>query len=304
MPIHENRRNWRGARRGMGRTSKDKRDIYYRLAKEEGWRARSAYKLLQLDAQFGLLAGARRVVDLCAAPGSWSQVLARAMSTVQTAPDSVEPAHIVAVDLQQMAPIDGVVQLRGDITRAETAAAIVEAMGGGLAHLVVCDGAPDVTGMHDMDEYVQGQLLLSALAIAMRVLLPGGAFVAKVFRGPDSASLLSHVRLFFSDVVVAKPASSRASSLEAFVVARGFSPPAGFEPKVLMAYVARQLSWDAPPDAEARRLVPFVACGDLSGYDSETTHALPEGHSSLPPVQPPISAPYCDALAERRRVCP
>ncbi|KAA0189934.1 hypothetical protein HAZT_HAZT000413 [Hyalella azteca] len=124
----------------MGRCSKDKRDIYYRLAKEEGWRARSAFKLLQIDEEFNIFKGVTRVVDLCAAPGSWSQVLLRKLRHKSAAPDEVK---IVAVDLQAMAPLEGVTCMQGDITKVETAHAIIEHFSGDKAQLVVCDGAPD-----------------------------------------------------------------------------------------------------------------------------------------------------------------
>ena len=139
----------------MGKTSKDKRDIYYRLAKEEGFRARSAYKLLQLNEQFDIFKGdivrrdsslsksslgVRRAVDLCAAPGSWSQVLARDLDRT-----SGEP-KIVAVDLQAISPISGVVQIQGDITKLSTAEQIISHFQGELADLVICDGAPDGSG--------------------------------------------------------------------------------------------------------------------------------------------------------------
>lgn len=84
----------------MGRTSKDKRDVYYRLAKEKGWRARSAFKLLQLDEEFQLFKGVKRAVDLCAAPGSWSQVLSQKVGGQSS-------SQVVAVDLQAMAPLPG-----------------------------------------------------------------------------------------------------------------------------------------------------------------------------------------------------
>lgn len=145
----------------MGRTSSDKRDIYYRQAKEQGWRARSAFKLLQLDEDYDLfsgtsrfsaanhvahahvarLAGVSRAVDLCAAPGSWSQVLSRRLS-----PDADgRPPLVVAVDLQAMSPLPGVTQLQGDITRTETAEKIISFFEGERADLVVSDGAPDGT---------------------------------------------------------------------------------------------------------------------------------------------------------------
>ena len=99
----------------MGRSSKDKRDVYYRLAKEGGWRARSAFKLLQIDEQFKLFENVNRVVDLCAAPGSWSQVLSRKL--IEERKESTDDVKIVAVDLQAMAPLPGVIQLQGDITK-------------------------------------------------------------------------------------------------------------------------------------------------------------------------------------------
>lgn len=92
----------------MGKSSKDKRDIYYRLAKEEGWRARSAFKLLQIDETFNILKDVKKAVDLCAAPGSWSQVLAKKLDSSNT------ETKIVAVDLQAMAPLPGVIQIQGE----------------------------------------------------------------------------------------------------------------------------------------------------------------------------------------------
>lgn len=149
----------------MGRFAKDKRDIYYRKAKEVGFRARSAFKLLQLHDEFGLLNDVTRVVDLCAAPGSWSQVLAKHLhenrphgarsAAVSTASRNASGSEIsddepiiVAVDLQEMAPIDGVIQIQGDITARSTAERITQYFKGKPADLVVCDGAPDITGLH------------------------------------------------------------------------------------------------------------------------------------------------------------
>jgi len=142
----------------MGRASKDKRDIYYRKAKEEGWRARSAFKLLQIHEQYGILDGVRKAVDLCAAPGSWSQVLSRELYE-KAKPD--QEAKIVAVDLQDMAPLPGVIQIKGDITKRSIAEEIISHFDGELADIVLSDGAPDVTGLHDVDEYVQAQLILA-----------------------------------------------------------------------------------------------------------------------------------------------
>jgi tRNA (cytidine32/guanosine34-2'-O)-methyltransferase len=289
----------------MGKSSKDKRDAYYRLAKEQGWRARSAFKLLQLDegnlhfthhlspqlqplltrhTEFDLFAGVTRVVDLCAAPGSWSQVLSRVLikgekfgrsawedkaeknrqlllkiygnepppvhTTISSEEQKVEEelkprkdVKIVAIDLQPMSPLEGITTLRADITHPATIPLLLHALdptytptsnintqhASHPVDLVLSDGAPDVTGLHDLDIYVQSQLLFSALNLALCVLKPGGKFVAKIFRGRNVDLLYAQLKIFFERVVVAKPRSSRASSVEAFIVCLNFSPPEGFK---------------------------------------------------------------------------
>lgn len=285
----------------MGRSSKDKRDVYYRLAKEEGWRARSAFKLLQLEERFELFRGVRRAVDLCAAPGSWSQVLSRRLSGTPE-----DPVQVVAVDLQAMAPLPGVLQIQGDITKVSTAQEIQRHFAGRPADLVVCDGAPDVTGLHDLDEYIQAQLLLAALNITTHVLKKGGTFVAKIFRGKEVTLLYAQLRLFFADVACAKPRSSRNSSIEAFVVCRGYSPPAGYVPTMdnplLDPDAGLALSQLSGP---SRVIVPFVACGDLSAYDPDRTYPLQldpqKPYSYVPPPAPPIAPPYAHACFLRRQ---
>jgi tRNA (cytidine32/guanosine34-2'-O)-methyltransferase len=271
----------------MGRNSKDKRDIFYRKAKEDGFRARSAYKLLHIDEEFHIFNGVTRCVDLCAAPGSWSQVLSQRLPK----------ARLVAVDLQEMAPLPNVRLIQGDITDAATAAAVREALGGELAELVVCDGAPDVTGLHDMDEYVQAQLVLAALNISCLLLQQGGCFVAKIFRGKEIALLYDQLSVYFELVSSVKPRSSRASSLEAFVVCRGFrgsdaAPKAMIDPTRGFPYGQGELR------GLQRLVVPFVACGDLCGFDSDTSYE--HDGPTLAPVAPPLSAPYLHALQLRK----
>lgn len=95
---------------------------------------------------------------------------------------------------------------------------------------MICDGAPDVTGLHDIDEYIQGQLLLAALNITTHVLKKGGNFVAKIFRGKDVSLLYSQLKIFFPIVTICKPRSSRNSSIESFVVCQNYSPPEGYKP--------------------------------------------------------------------------
>uniref|UniRef100_A0A1A8C986 Putative tRNA (cytidine(32)/guanosine(34)-2'-O)-methyltransferase n=1 Tax=Nothobranchius kadleci TaxID=1051664 RepID=A0A1A8C986_NOTKA len=259
----------------MGRSSKDKRDIYYRLAKEEGWRARSAFKLLQLDQEFSLFTGVNRAVDLCAAPGSWSQVLSRKLREREEKAGGAEGVKIVAVDLQAMAPLPGVTQIQGDITKVSTAQEIIRHFEGQPADLVVCDGAPDVTGLHDVDEYIQAQLLLAALNITTHVLKPGGTFVAKIFRGKDVTLLYSQLKIFFSTVTCSKPRSSRNSSIEAFVVCQNYCPPEGYVPNMSNPLLDQTYDVDFNQlEGPNRVIVPFLACGDLSAFDSDRTYSL------------------------------
>ena len=232
------------------------RDTFYRAAKQEGWRARSAFKLLQVAEHFHLFDNVTRIVDLCAAPGSWSQFCAQRLV-------HVAGSRIVAVDLQPMAPIPGVIQIRGDITSPETARSVIDAMGGEKAHLVISDGAPDVTGLHDLDEFMQSQLVFAAFNIACFMLDEGGAFMAKVFTGRDIQDLFSSLSPFFETVTTMKPRASRIASLEAFIVCQGFHMPENYKP---------QLSADPMNEFEAETpLCPaFVAFGDLSGFDKNS----------------------------------
>jgi tRNA (cytidine32/guanosine34-2'-O)-methyltransferase len=359
----------------MGKSSKDKRDAYYRLAKEQGWRARSAFKLIQLDEQFNLFEDVARVVDLCAAPGSWSQVLSRILikgesfgrraweeernrqqrEILGVLEDPEERSYlvprdgvkIVAIDLQPMSPLDGITTIVGDIThpttiprilkaldpdKYEESSEVAEAAEGQPVDLVLCDGAPDVTGLHDMDIYIQSQLLFSALNLALRVLKPGGTFVAKIFRSKDVDFIYAQLKCFFKEVHCAKPRSSRASSLEAFVVCRDFFIPKGYDPSQTAdpyAYASKApkpnsardrspnwtdgqrrsvredgvtvLEFESDEEGSNRWIAPFVACGDLSAWDSDATYHLPKDRVSLDPVQPPIAPPYKRALEERQR---
>ncbi|KAK2951607.1 putative AdoMet-dependent rRNA methyltransferase spb1 [Blattamonas nauphoetae] len=268
----------------MGRSSKDKRDIFYRKAKEEGFRARSAFKLLQIDQEFRLFDGVTNVVDLCAAPGSWSQVCSQRLAEHPN-------AHIVAIDLNEILPIPGVTILRGDITSPTTIENIINACEGNKVDLVLSDGAPDVTGLHDLDQYMQQQLILAALTVSTQLLRPGGKLCAKIFRGKDVGFMYSQLRVFFDDVIVAKPQSSRNSSIESFIVCQGFHLPEGYPPILIDSTQPR---YGLPPTTDSV-LVPFVACGDLSGFDSDQAY-LPTHNHSLLPVAPPVDPPYRESV--------
>eukprot|EP00961_Rhodomonas_salina_P177709 2396405-Rhodomonas_salina.2 len=129
--------------------SRVERDTYYRQAKELGYRARSAFKLLQLDREFSLLQNVSTAIDLCSAPGSWTQVLTNSL-----AKQGCSDAAIVSVDIQPMRAVPGAIHIRGDITAPETEREIWSALGERKADIVVCDGAPDVTGLHELDRHV------------------------------------------------------------------------------------------------------------------------------------------------------
>merc|ERR1712113_936146 len=122
----------------------------------------------------------------------------------------------------EMQPIEGVVQVQGDITHSSTIEEVLQHFHGERADLVVCDGAPDATGRSDFDEYVQHQLLLSELFLAEALLRPGGDFVAKIFRGEHSGEVYARLQTLFKEVMCCKPRASRNSSVESFVVCRDF----------------------------------------------------------------------------------
>ncbi|XP_008047190.1 putative tRNA (cytidine(32)/guanosine(34)-2'-O)-methyltransferase isoform X1 [Carlito syrichta] len=190
--------------------------------------------------------------------------------------------------------------------KLSTAKEIIQHFEGCPADLVVCDGAPDVTGLHDVDEYMQAQLLLAALNIATHVLKPGGCFVAKIFRGRDVTLLYSQLRVFFSSVLCAKPRSSRNSSIEAFAVCQGYDPPEGFMPDLTKPLLDHSYDPDFNQlDGPTRIIVPFVTCGDLSSYDSDRSYPLDLEDGSeykyTPPTQPPISPPYQEACTLKKK---
>lgn len=266
----------------MGKLSKDKRDVYYREAKRVGFRARSAYKLLQIDETTGILDGVRNVVDLCAAPGGWSQVLAARLGLGGDASVDEEGAEwkpqVVAVDLMPMEPIDGVVQVQGDITHEATATEVLRHFNGCQADAVICDGAPDVTGLHDFDEYIQHQLLLSALHLACMLLRRGGSFVAKIFRGEHVGQVYARLKELFEEVLCCKPKACRNSSIEAFVVCRGYAPPENFKPALYSPSLHEKL---ADLSSLAPVAVPFVACGGPDALDADRNYGVTEGHEIL-----------------------
>ena len=188
--------------------ARDQRDYYYRLAKEEGFRARSAYKLLQINEKFHVIKRDDSVVDLGAAPGGWLQVA-----------EKLSGGKIVGVDLEGISYIPGVTTFRADITAESTVEQVLEALGG-EADVVICDAAPNLSGAWDRDHAVSVDLARSALKMAKKLLKPRGNFVVKVFQGDMFIDYLNDVRKEFATVHAHSPVASRKESAETYVVAK------------------------------------------------------------------------------------
>lgn len=190
-------------------------DPYVARAQAEGYRARSAYKLIELDEKYRLLAPGRRVVDLGAAPGGWSQVAARKVKSTEGNP------LVVGIDYLDVEPIPGVVLLKQDFLE-ESAPDAIHAALGAPADLVMSDMAAPTTGHRQTDHLRTMALCEAAVDFAGTILRQGGDFVAKVFRGGTEGDLLAMLKRDYASVHHVKPPSSRAASVEMYLVAKGF----------------------------------------------------------------------------------
>ncbi|HEY6579248.1 MAG TPA: RlmE family RNA methyltransferase [Rhizomicrobium sp.] len=187
-------------------------DPYVREAKAKGYRSRAAFKLIELERKFHVLKKGACVLDLGAAPGGWSQVVAERVGA---------KGRVVAADVIEMDPLAGVEILQSDILDAGTPARFAEAFGG-KADVVLSDMAAPTTGHRPTDHLRTTALFEAALDIAEQVLKPGGAFVGKVFQGGAADDLLAHMKQRFRNVRHVKPPASRAESVELYLVATGF----------------------------------------------------------------------------------
>ena len=183
-------------------------DPFFRKAKQEGLRARSAYKLEEINARFHILKPGAVVLDLGAAPGSWSQVAARIVG---------KEGKVVAVDLQPMSAIFGVQIIQGDILGPQTLSELDGALPGG-ADVVLSDVSPRISGVKLTDHVRSVELATASLDIARRFLHPGGSFVVKVFQGEDFPSFVARAREYFESVKIVRPEASREESNEHYVV--------------------------------------------------------------------------------------
>ena len=186
-------------------------DRYVKQARSQGYRSRAAYKLLEIDKRDRLLKPGMRVLDLGAAPGGWSQVAAQ----------KVKPGGaVIAVDLLEIAPIAGVMVLRGDFRDPPVREALVAGLGG-KADLVLSDLSPNISGIAPSDQARAAELVRTAIGFCREHLKPGGAFLAKVFQGEEFEAVVRAMRETFREVQVRKPAASRGESRETYLIARG-----------------------------------------------------------------------------------
>lgn len=190
-------------------------DPYVQRAKLEGYRARAAFKLLEIDEKHQILKGARRIIDLGAAPGSWSQIAAKVTNSTD------EDIRVAAIDFLEMAPLPGVKILQLDFLDDDAPRQLIEAIGG-TPDLVVSDMAAPTTGHHRTDHLRTMHLCEVAAYFAIEVLAPGGHFLAKTFQGGTEKDLLDMLKRHFKQVIHVKPGASRQESVEMFLLAKGF----------------------------------------------------------------------------------
>jgi 23S rRNA (uridine2552-2'-O)-methyltransferase len=189
--------------------NKQRRDIYVRQSKVDGYRARSVYKLIEIDEKFKIFKGGVSVIDIGAAPGSWSQYAAKAAKS----------GRLISIDLKEMEPIGNTLQIRGDFTEQETQDEIKKHINNKL-DVVMSDMAVNTTGIKNIDSIQTGELCKEAMFFAKDILEVNGSFVSKIFMGGTFNEIVEEGKKYFKDVKVFKPKSSRKDSKESFIICR------------------------------------------------------------------------------------
>jgi len=184
-------------------------DQYVKMSQKQGFRSRAAFKLTELDEKYHLIRKGMRVVDLGSAPGSWTQVVQRALG---------DTGQILALDILPMDPLENVTFIEGDFTEDEPLALLEEALDGHNVDLVLSDLAPNMSGMGAVDQPRAMYLAELALSFAEQWLEPGGSFVVKVFHGEGFDDYVKQCRSLFEKVQIRKPAASRPRSREVYIL--------------------------------------------------------------------------------------
>ena len=189
--------------------NKQRRDIYVRQSKVDGYRARSAYKLIEIDEKFKIFKGGLTVIDIGAAPGSWSQYASKA----------VKNGKIISIDLKEMEPINNTTQIIGDFTNNETQEQIKNLLTD-KTDVVMSDMAVNTTGIKNIDSIQTGELCKDAMFFSKEIISKNGFFISKIFMGGSFNEIIQFGKKIFKDVKVFKPKSSRKDSKESFIICK------------------------------------------------------------------------------------
>ena len=188
-------------------------DPYVQLAKQEGYRARAVYKLLEINEKEKLFKPGQCIVDLGAAPGSWSEYAVQCVGP---------KGRVIALDILDMTPVSGADFIQGDFTQDAVLDQLIDKIGGRPVDLVISDMAPNLSGMKSIDQPRSMYLVELALDVAKQVLAPGGVFLAKVFQGSGVEVLAKDLRCYFNVIKHLKPKASRPRSRELYMLGKGF----------------------------------------------------------------------------------
>jgi 23S rRNA (uridine2552-2'-O)-methyltransferase len=189
--------------------NKQRRDIYVRQSKVEGYRARSVYKLIEIDEKFKIFKGGMCVIDIGAAPGSWSQYASKV----------VKNGKIISIDLKEMEQIKNTVQIKGDFTEIDTQSNIKSYLIKG-ADVIMSDMAVNTTGIKNIDSIQTGELCKEAMFFSKNVISEKGFFISKIFMGSSFNEIVAVGKKIFKEVKVFKPKSSRKDSKESFIICK------------------------------------------------------------------------------------